>query len=71
MIQNNAANREKLATYLVDGWDLDTLTGFAIETLEKIYAGCPETFRADCEYVSSLEDEKWFQEIQPEEEVET
>ncbi len=59
MIQNNEANREKLATYLVDGLDLDTLVGFAIEALQDIYAGCPESFRTDWE--------NCFHETQPEE----
>ena len=60
MLKNNEANREKLATAVVDGLDLDTLVSFAIEALQNIYADCDASFKADWE--------NCFHEIQPEEE---
>ena len=59
-LKNNDTNREKLATSLVDGWDLDTLVSFAIEALQNIYADCDESFKVDWR--------NCFNDIQPEEE---
>ena len=60
MIQNNAANREKLSTSIVDGWDLSDLVYYATQALAKDMEGWTQS-----EF--KLEWENVFDEIQPEE----
>ena len=60
MIQNNEENRQKLATTIVEGWDLSDLIYYAAQTLENDMEGWEDSdFKAEWENV--------FDEIQPEE----
>jgi hypothetical protein len=63
MLQNNAANREKLSTAIVDGWDLSDLVYYATQSLSKDMEGWTQS-----EF--KLEWENVFHEIQTEEEQE-
>ena len=49
MLANTEENRMKLAQHVVDGWDLDDLVMFAVETLADNYKGSPEQFDDDVE----------------------
>ena len=46
-MENNEINREKLARSLVNGWDLDSLVYYAIESLQQLYTDCDDTFKSD------------------------
>jgi hypothetical protein len=49
MIENNESNRERVAHHVVEGWDMDTLVGYAISMLEQHYQGDDESFQEDAE----------------------
>ena len=46
-VENTAENREKLASFVVESWDLDTLIEVAVRNLEKHYASDDEAFQSD------------------------
>ena len=50
MLSNTEENRMKLAQHVVDGWDLDDLVMFAVETLADNYKSSPEQFDDDVEH---------------------
>lgn len=62
-MQNNAANRERLSTAIVDGFDLDHLIDIATQSLAKDMEGWTQS-------QFKLEWENVFHEIQTEEEQE-
>ena len=49
MLKNTEENRMKLAQHVVDGWDLNDLVMFAVETLANNYKDSPEQFDDDVE----------------------
>mgnify|MGYP000589573392 CR=1 FL=1 len=51
-MENNEANREKLSTTIVDGWDLDDLVYYATKSLTEDMAEWTDTeFTAEWENV--------------------
>jgi len=44
---NTGANRERLASFIVEGWDLTTLMEYAVSTLESHYKYDNESFQED------------------------
>ena len=60
MLQNNEVNRQRLSEAMVDGWDLNDLVSYAIQSLAQDMAEWEDSeFRQEWESV--------FDEIQPEE----
>lgn len=60
MVQNNEENRQKLATTIVEGWDLDDLIHYATQSLERAMKGWEDIdFKEEWENV--------FDGIEPEE----
>ena len=57
MLSNTEENRMKLAQHVVDGWDMDDLVMFAVETLADNYKSSPEQFDDDAEYYEFAEAE--------------
>ena len=49
MLKNTEENRMKLAQFVVDGWDMDDLVSFAVETLYANYTDDSERFNDDVE----------------------
>ena len=49
MLNNTEENRMKRAQHVVDGWDLNDLVMFAVETLANNYKDSPEQFDDDVE----------------------
>jgi hypothetical protein len=47
MTENNDVNRERLATKIVEDWDIDTLTDFAISSLISQYESSEFAFYKD------------------------
>ena len=59
-MQNNDANREKLSTSIVEGWDLSDLVYYATQALAKDMEGWTQSeFKHEWE--------NFFHEIEPEE----
>ncbi len=51
-MENNEANREKLSTAIVEGWDLSYLIYYAAQTLENVMAEWEDSeFKAEWEDV--------------------
>jgi hypothetical protein len=51
-MENNEANREKLSTAIVEGWDLSDLIYYASQTLENDMEGWEDSdFKAEWENV--------------------
>ena len=48
-MENTETTRFKLAVKVVEGWDLDALMEFAIDTLEQTYRMAPVVFDDDWE----------------------
>lgn len=49
MPENNEVNREKLVQEIVDGWDMDTLMGYALDNLTIFYRDNSIDFQAEWE----------------------
>ena len=45
--KNTGANRERLASFIVEGWDMTTLTEYAVRSLESHYKYDNESFQED------------------------
>ncbi len=50
-MENNEENRKKLATEIVDSWDMKALLNYAIEKVEEAYEFDNECFIEDCNSV--------------------
>lgn len=50
-MEYNKENCRKLAIFVVDGWDMDTLLNFAVDTLEEAYKHNSDSFHDDVESV--------------------
>ena len=53
-MKNDESSRVKLATLVIDSWDMNDLYNYAHQALEQEYAQNLDLFNSDCEAMNEL-----------------
>lgn len=57
-MEYNRENCRKLAQEVVEGWDMDTLLNFAVDTLESAYRNNSDAFHSDVASIGLEEEDE-------------